>query len=168
MACTTARAQKVENNLQCLLLHVATRLEVKSEAIELVFTITRADAQYHATAAQDIDETGILNGADRICERKRYDRHTELDALGESCKISSVHPHIRHDAVLGGEVMLRQPRAIKAEAIGGHDLFGDALVHVAVRIGFAVLMGLRGEEDAEFHCARSWGQAPTIAGCWRE
>src|SRR5262245_57186545 len=129
IARATARAQKVEDDLQRLLLHVPTHLEVEPEAIEFVLTITRADAQDHAAAAQDVDETGVLRRAHRICERKRYDRHTELDALSASCEMPSVHPHVRHDTVLGGEVMLRQPRAIKAEAIGGHDLFGDALVH---------------------------------------
>jgi len=132
-------------------LHVAALLEVEAEAVELVLAVAGAEAQRHAAAAQDVDEGGVLDHAHRVGERQRHHRHAELDALGQRREIAGVDPHVRHDAVLGREVVLGEPGTVEAQAVGGEDLPGDAGMHALVRIRLAVRVGMRGQEDAELH-----------------
>jgi len=55
-------------------------------------------------------------------------------------------------------MVLGHPGRVVAEVVGGLDLGGDARVHVAVRIGLGGVVGMRREQDPEFHaiasCAR--------------
>jgi len=47
--------------------------------------------------------------------------------------------------------MLGNPGVVVAERVGGDDLLGHARMHVAVRIRFGLGVGVRREENAEFH-----------------
>ena len=54
------------------------------------------------------------------------------------------------------EVMLGEPGVVEAELVGAQDLAGDAGVHIAVRIGLGVDVGMGGEQDSEFHARASF------------
>ena len=61
--------------------------------------------------------------------------------------------------------MLGEPGVIEAELVGAQDLAGDAGMHVAVRIGLGVDVGMGGEQDSEFHARRPFASRhhPTFA-----
>src|SRR5512143_4247684 len=48
-------------------------------------------------------------------------------------------------------MVLRHPGGVVAQAVGGLDLGGDARVDRAVRVGLGDVIGVRREQDAEFH-----------------
>jgi hypothetical protein len=73
------------------------------------------------------------------------------DALRQGCEVARIDEDVRHDAVFGAEVMLRQPRVVEAERVGAQDFTGHARVRVVVRVGLGVRVGVRREQDAEFH-----------------
>jgi hypothetical protein len=52
-------------------------------------------------------------------------------------------------------VVLGDPGAVESEAVGSDDLVRHARVHGLVRVGLPILVGLRGEEDAELHVVLS-------------
>src|SRR6266851_340278 len=146
-------AEHVHEQRQRLLLDVAPRLEIDAEAVEFVLAITRAEAEGEAPVAEDVDEGGVLGDAQRIGERQRHHRGADPDALGQRREISRVDEDIRHDAVLTAEVMLGDPRGVEADLVGAQDFARHAGVHVAMRIGLDVRIGMGREENAEFHAS---------------
>ena len=142
---------------QRLLLDVAPRIEVDAEAVEFVLAIARAEAERETAIAQNIDEGGVLGDPQRIGERQRDHRGADLDAFGQRREIGGIDEHVGHDAVFVAEVMLGDPGIVEAELVGAQDLLGDPRVHVAVRIGLGIGVGMRGEKNAEFHASSRTG-----------
>ncbi len=153
--------EEVEQQRQRLLLDVAPRLEVDAEAVELVFAIAGPEAENETAAAQNVEERRVLGDPQRIGERQRHHRGADLDALRQAGEIAGIDEDVGHDAVFAREVMLGEPGVIEAELVGAQDLAGDAGMHVAVRIGLGIDVGMGGEQDSEFHARRPFGFAPS-------
>ena len=141
----------IEHQADRLLDDVAAAVEILAQSHELVGPVARADAQPHAAVGQDVDEGGVFDHADRVVERQGDDRRADLDAAGLGREIGHVGEAVRHDAVAGGEVMLGDPGRVVAQPFGLEDLVGRAGMHVAVRVGLFLGIGMRGEKNAEFH-----------------
>ncbi len=145
--------QQIHEQRQRFFLDVAAGLEIDAEPVELVFAVARAEPEREPPVAEDVDEGGVLGDAQRIGERQRHHRGADLDALGERGEISGIYEDIRHDAVLIAEMMLRDPGIIESELVGAQDLARHPRMHVAVRIRLDIGVGVRGEENSEFHAA---------------
>ena len=125
------------------------------EAGELVGPIARAQADHDAPARQDVDEGQVLHHAHGLVERHRDHRGAEPDARRLGGQVAQVREHVGHDPVLVREVMLGHPGGIVAERVGRLDLRRHAGVDLPVRIGLAGRVGVRGEQDPEFHAVSS-------------
>src|SRR5579863_9696670 len=145
------KVQQVEQERQRLLLDVAPRFEVDTEAIEFVFAVAGAEAKREPAVAQDIDEGGVFGDPQRIGERQRHHRGADLDAFRQRREVAGVNENVRHDAVFVAEVMFGEPGIIVAEFVGAHDLRRHPRVYVTVRIRLGLGVGMRGEQNAEFH-----------------
>jgi hypothetical protein len=148
--------QQVEQQRQHFLLDIAPRVEVDAEAVKFVFAVTGAQAEREPAVAQDIDEGGVLGDPQRVGKRQRHHRRADFDQLGQRREVAGVDENVRHDPVFVAEMMLGDPGIVVAEFVGAHDLRRHARVHVTVRIGLGLGVGMRGEENTEFH-------APIIA-----
>ena len=137
--------EEVEQQRQRLLLDVAPRLEIDAEAVELVLAVAGAEAEHETAAAENVEERRVLGDPHRIGERQRHHCGADLDAFRQSGEIAGIDEHVRHDAVFVAEVMFGEPGVIEAELVGAQDLARDAGVHVAVRIGLGVDVGMGGE-----------------------
>ena len=147
--------EQVHQQRQRLLLNVPPRVEVDAEAVELVLAVARTKAKRETAIAENIDEGGVFRDAQRIGERQRHHRGADLDALRQRREIGGIDEHVRHDAVFVAEMMFGDPGVVVAELVGAQDLPGYPRVHIAVRIGLGVGVGMRSEKNAEFH-APSW------------
>ena len=147
----TMAMEGLEHQADRFLDHVATGFEILAQAHELVGTVARADAQHDAAIGKDVDEARVLDDADRIVERQRDHARGELDAAGLRREIGHVGEAVRHDAVAGREMMLGDPGRVVAQALGLDHFLGRALMHAAMRVGLFLRIGMRGEENAEFH-----------------
>ena len=134
---------------------VVAALEIPPEACELVGPIARAQPDHDAPARQDVDEGQVLHHAHGLVERHRDHRGAEPDARGLGGQVAHVREHVGHDPVLVREVMLGHPGRIIAERVCRLDLRRHAGVDLPVRIGLAGVVGVRGEQDAEFHAVSS-------------
>ena len=130
---------------------VAPSVEIDAEAVELVFAIARAEPEHEATGAQDIEERRVLRYPQGISERQRHHRGADLDAPRQGGEIAGIDEHVGHDAVFAAEVMFGEPCVVEAELVRAQDFAGDARMHVAVRIGLGIDVGMGREQDSEFH-----------------
>ena len=152
-----------------LFLPVVAGREIPPEAGELVGPIARPQAEHDASARQDVDEGQILHHPHGLVERHRDHRGAEPDARRLGGQVAQVREHVGHNPVLIGEVMLGHPGGIVAEPVGCLDFRRHAGVDLPVRIGLAGRVGVRGEENPEFHAVSSVrsrvspGLAPTLA-----
>ena len=147
--------EDVHQQRQRFLLDVAAGLEIDAEAVELVFAVAGAEPKRETALAQDVDEGGVLRHPQRIGERQRHHGGADLDPLGERGEVAGIDEHIRHDAVLIAEMMLGYPGVIEAQLVRAHDLARHPRVHVAVRIGLDIGVGMRCEQNSELHAPRS-------------
>ena len=116
--------------------------EIDAEAFELVLAVARAESKREPALAEDVNERRVLGNANRIGERQRDNRGADLDPFGQRRQIGRIHEHIRHDPVFIAEMMLRHPGVIVAELVGAQDFARHPRVHVAVRVGFAIGVGM--------------------------
>ena len=142
---------RIEDQRDGLFLDVAALVEGNAEALELVGPVAGSEAKHDPPAAQDVDEGGVLRDPHRIVERHRHHRGAEPDLLRLRSEIAHIGERVGQDAVLVAEMMLGDPGGVVAEPVRLDDLGGDARVHVAMRVGLAVGVRVRGEENAEFH-----------------
>ena len=143
--------QQLQHQRQRLLLEIAPAVEIDSKAVELVFAVTRAQAEREAPVAENIDECRILGNAQRVGERQRHHGGADLDAAGQRREIARVDEHVGHDAVFIAEMMFGDPRVVVAELVGVQDLPGYPRMHIAVRIGLGIDVGMGCEQNSEFH-----------------
>ena len=146
-----AIVERFEDDRNRLLLGIVAGLEFNAEPLELVRPIARAEAQDEASLGQDVDECGVLDHPDRVLQRQRHHRGAELDALGLRREIGDIGERVGQDAVAVGEMMLGDPGDVVAEPVGGDDFAGHPRMHGAVRVGLALLVGMRGEQDSDLH-----------------
>ncbi len=117
--------QQLEQQRQCLLLHVAPPFEIEAEAVELVFAVARAEPEHEAAVAENVDEGRVLGDPHRIGERQRHHRGADLDPLGQRREIAGIDEHVRHDAVFVAEMMFRHPGIVEAELVRAQDFTRD-------------------------------------------
>jgi hypothetical protein len=153
----------VEHQADRLLDLVAAAVEILAESDELVRPVARADAQPHAAVGEDVDERRVLDHADRVVQRQRDHRRADIDAAGLGREVGHVGEAVRHDAVAGREMVLGDPGGVVAQALGFDHFVRGAGVHVAVGVGLFLRVGMRGEEDAEFHAIYSLCGDPSAA-----
>src|SRR5256885_1016211 len=79
--------------------------------------------------------------------------------------VAGVDEHVGHDAVLVAEMMLGEPGIVEAELVGAQDFARHARVHVAARIGLDILVGMRGEQNAEFHARALLARGLAFEAC---
>jgi len=87
--------------------------------------------------------------------RQGHDCGTDFDLLGERGEIGRIHKDIRHDAVFIAEMVLGHPGIIEANLVGAQDFARDPRVHVAVRVGLRIGVGMGREQNAELHARRA-------------
>src|SRR5579871_3659544 len=72
----------VKHKADRLLDDVAPSVEILAQSLELIRPIAGADAQPDTTIAEDVDERGVLDDADRVVERQRDDGGANIDTAG--------------------------------------------------------------------------------------
>ena len=144
-------SEQVEQERQRLLLHVAPSVEVLAEAFEFIGAIARSKAHGHAAAAEHVDEGGVLDHAHGVGEGQGDDAGADPDPLRQRGEVPRIDEHVGHDAVLVAEVVLGDPGEVEAQRVRPHHLARHARMHIVVRVGLRLGIGVGGEQDTEFH-----------------
>ena len=151
LAAGSAGVEQLQHQVDRLLLTLAPVLECHSKSRELVRTIARAQSQLEPAVAEHVAERRILDRAHGIVGRDDHDTGAEADAAGRPSQIGEVGVAVRHDAVLGVEMVLRNPGDVEPGLLGQEHLLGDAGVGGTMRVGLLVRVGLRGEQNSKLH-----------------
>ena len=169
----TPAMEAIKNQLDAFFHNIAPRFKILAEALKLIRPVTAAKAQHHTAIGKHIHESRIFYHADRVIKRQRNHAGSQLDSAGARREVGHIHKAIRHDAVSGAEVMLRDPGRIIAQRFGAQDFLSGARSDALMRIGFFHRVGVAGHQNAEFHfcfllprCS-FWPQPPASLGVAR-
>ena len=139
------------DHLDGFFLDIAAGFERSAEALEFVGAIGRPESEYTASAGEDVDKGGVLDHPDRVVQWKGDHGSADTNAGGHAGEVAHVREHVRHDAVLVGEVMLRDPGCVVPQPVDELDFLGHACVNAPVRVGLLDVVRVRGEQDTKFH-----------------
>src|SRR5712691_3941540 len=131
-----------------------------AEAGELIGAIALADAEIEPSVRQEVEGRRLFRDQRRIVPGQHDNRGAEADPLGAGGEVGE-QVERGGDLAEPGEMMLDQEHAGKPELLGGHHVFDEIVVALAVAGGAAARAGAA--EQSEFHAATPLLRLATIA-----
>jgi hypothetical protein len=125
-----ARRERGEQPGDRLAVQFGTGGGVLAEGGERIGGAAGPEAQLHPPAGDRIEHGGVLRDPDRILQRGGDDARGQPDPGSVGGHPGQEHQRRRQPALLGVEVVLRDPADVEAEPLGLNELLSGVAVHL--------------------------------------